>query len=74
MTRRNWLIALSVALALGLVSHTALAQQTTFDDAVIKGVSIADTIPRFGGPSSVGGTIVEDLQNRTAPVPDAPRA
>ncbi len=55
-------------------SDSVQAQQTTVDDAVFTGVSIADTIPRFGGPSSVGGTIVEDAQNRTAPVPDAPRA
>jgi porin len=74
MTRSNWFIALSVALAPAWVSHEAQAQQTTADDAVFTGVSIADTIPQFGGPSSVGGTIVEDAKNRTAPVPDAPRA
>jgi porin len=56
------------------VSNQAQAQQTTADEQVYSGVSIADTIPQFGGPSSVGGTIVEDAQNRTAPVPDAPRA
>ncbi len=42
-------------------------------DGAVPGVSIADTIPRFGGPSSVGGTIVEDEIART-PVPDAPKA
>lgn len=52
-------------------SGPAYAEQTTPDNQGYSGVSIADAVPRFGGPSSVSGTIVEDESVRTIPAPDA---
>jgi porin len=73
MTGGFWVRFLSLACAFALLACPTMAQQSAAEDQTVSGVSIADTIPRFGGPSSVGGTIVEDAQNRTAPVPDAPK-
>ena len=47
------------------------AQQGSDDEQGYSGASVANEIPRFGGPSSVGGTIIEDESVRTKPAPDA---